>query len=194
MSTTLINEDGFIEPGLSSNFMRLSIETKNLLKNKGDIYIGGSETFRVIYGGEIITFRKTQRLSAGSNNKVLCKSGREDGIQWRFLNYHFFYSEDTYPMTVQKAQSAQNTEKANEASIVEYASSNISLKILKITKEKNVDITYFKDCETLEEYNNFVEEYQKLTQEEFDFLKMHINEDIDTILESISEILKELGF
>ena len=48
-------------------------------------------------------------------------------------------------------------------------------RVLEIIKEKSIDVDFlkhvFKFNQKLEEYNNFVEEYQKLTQEEFELLK-----------------------
>ena len=128
MSTSLIDSNGFINPGLSSNLMRLSIETKNLLKNKGDIYIGGSEKIRVNYGEEIIIFRKIEKLSAGNNNSVFCKiSSGSGGISWSRLNYRYFSSANTYPMEVKNAYTAQNAAKVSEASVINYSSSDTSL-------------------------------------------------------------------
>lgn len=47
-------------------------------------------------------------------------------------------------------------------------------KALKILCDRKVEIAYFKDCETLEDYNSiwgFMQQKRRLTQDEFDFLK-----------------------
>ncbi len=47
-------------------------------------------------------------------------------------------------------------------------------KVLSIIKEKNVDIKFFKRCKTVEEYNDYCDEFdgeKPLVQEEFDTLK-----------------------
>ena len=51
-------------------------------------------------------------------------------------------------------------------------------KVLEIIIEKDVDMYSLRRCETVEEYNiHFViDEYQKLTQEEFDLLKRYFDE------------------
>lgn len=46
-------------------------------------------------------------------------------------------------------------------------------KVLEIIKEKDVDMYSLRRCKTSEEYNEHfaIDEYQKLTEEEFDLLK-----------------------
>lgn len=46
-------------------------------------------------------------------------------------------------------------------------------KVLEIIKEKDVDMYSLRRCKTAEEYNEHfaIDEYQKLTEEEFDLLK-----------------------
>lgn len=58
---------------------------------------------------------------------------------------------------------------------LKYCRNNlIYLRALNIIFEKNVDMKYFKDCKTLEEYNKYCDELsdeKSLTQEEFNLLK-----------------------
>ena len=51
-------------------------------------------------------------------------------------------------------------------------------KVLEIIKEKDVDMYSLRRCKTSEEYNEHfaIDEYQKLTEEEFDLLKRCFNE------------------
>lgn len=53
-------------------------------------------------------------------------------------------------------------------------------KMLEIVKEKDVDMYSLRRCETVEEYNiHFViDEYQRLTQDEFDLLKHYLEKNI----------------
>ena len=67
----ITDEDGFIKAGLSSDIMRLSMESKGLLDKKGSIYIGTGESIQVNYGAETVSIAKTTALSCEEDNCVL---------------------------------------------------------------------------------------------------------------------------
>jgi len=76
-----------IEPGLRADIMRKQMETKNQLKNKGDIYVGtgvsDESTGEVIYA--------TDFLSVGSNNTILqADSNATNGLKYDFISENNF--------------------------------------------------------------------------------------------------------
>ena len=79
----VINSNNNIIPGLRADIMRKAMETKDLLKNKGSIYVGTGETPETVEGYDLY---KTEALELGTNGYLLCADRTQNlGVHWRSI-------------------------------------------------------------------------------------------------------------
>jgi hypothetical protein len=71
MSIEIMDRDKRLKEGLRADILRKSFETKGLLSQKGDIYVGTGEHVTIQSKEGEIVIPETRRLSAGADGKVL---------------------------------------------------------------------------------------------------------------------------
>ena len=127
MPLEITDSNGFIKAGLSSDIMRLSMESKGILDKKGSVYVGTGEIIRMNYGAETVNIAKTTALSPGKDGEVLTlvSDGLESyEVKWGKITHEMI--EDTqaiFSITVTKATQADSVTSSNLSTNVLYDSS-----------------------------------------------------------------------
>lgn len=124
----ITDSNGFIKSGLSSNLMRLSAENKNLLVQRGSLYIG-TGTFQTIEcGNETARIYNTSVLNPLSAAPAMLTVTASGNLAWsRLLNNSNFYAPDTkvvYPISVQRASLSDKASNVAKATTVKYTPVN----------------------------------------------------------------------
>lgn len=121
MSVTLTDSNGCLKTGMRADILRTSLETKNILQEKGAIYIGtGSTVLPILSKDGQIDICKTSYVPRGRNNDTVLTF---NNTGWTRLSY-----QKIGPDTVAKKENydikvdeAEETESADYAEVADYA-------------------------------------------------------------------------
>jgi len=124
----ITDSNGFIKSGLSSNLMRLSAENKNLLVQRGSLYIG-TGTFQTIKcGNETARIYNTSVLNPLTVAPAVLTVIAPEILGWsRSLSNSNFYSQYSgvmYPISVQRASLSMRVSNVTKATTVKYTPIN----------------------------------------------------------------------
>ena len=124
----ITDSNGFIKSGLSSNLMRLSAESKNLLVQRGSLYIGTGTYQTVEFGNEMARIYNTSVLNPLTVAPAVLTVVAPEILGWsRSLsnsNFHSQYSGVLYPISVQRASLSMTASNAAKATTVKYTPVN----------------------------------------------------------------------
>lgn len=124
----ITDSNGFIKSGLSSNLMRLSAESKNLLVQRGSLYIGTGTYQTIEFGNEMARIYNTSVLNPLTVAPAVLTVVAPETLGWsRSLsnsNFHSRYSGVLYPISVQRASLSVTASNAAKATAVKYTPVN----------------------------------------------------------------------
>lgn len=124
----ITDSNGFIKSGLSSNLMRLSAESKNLLVQRGSLYIGTGTYQTIEFGNEMARIYNTSVLNPLTVAPAVLTVVAPETLGWsRSLsnfNFHSQYSGVLYPISVQRASLSMTASNAAKATAVKYTPVN----------------------------------------------------------------------
>lgn len=124
----ITDSNGFIKSGLSSNLMRLSAESKNLLKERGSLYLGTGTHQTIEYGNDVAEIYNTKVLNPITVAPAVLQVVAAGVLVWsRSLSNSNFYTQDTgkiYPISVQSTNFSETSPTATRATTVRYTPDN----------------------------------------------------------------------
>lgn len=124
----ITDSNGFIKSGLSSNLMRLSAESKNLLVQRGSLYIGTGAYQTIKFGNEMARIYNTSVLNPLTVAPAVLTVVAPETLGWsRSLSNSNFYSQYSgvmYPISVQRASLSMTVSNATKATTVKYTPIN----------------------------------------------------------------------
>lgn len=135
--STIIPKDSnnCIRNGLRADIMRKSIENKNLLSQKGSMYVGTGTVVSTVIGGDTFNIPITAELSTQEQGQILadtvlvCQSSAPCGLQYQKITpdqvEHPYSSGNlvSYPINTTRAQNAEEADTADYALYVTYTNS-----------------------------------------------------------------------
>ena len=124
MSVTLTDSNGCLKTGMRADILRTSLETKNILQEKGAIYIGTGSTVSLLSKDGQIDVYKTSFVPRGRNNDTVLtfnKTNVPTRLSYQKIGPDTVVKEETYDIKVDETEETLSADYAEVADYVTWA-------------------------------------------------------------------------